>query len=267
MVLCASHQLEGAALAWWESYLAMQPAGHIVTWGEFRAAFRQAHVPVGVMDVKRQEFLALRQGRSSVVEYVYEFNHLARYAPEDVATAAAKQYKFRSGLSEELKEKLALIAAPDFQTLVDQAIVAEHAGRELFASPSASGRYRGPLSLASPALARDRLRGRRFSRQHPRGRQLLCLALHRPCLNHVHLWLLLLVLATWPTSPASSAARRATMRTPAPRRLEEPLVLMEDAGKVVVTHLTKRWLSDTAGGEWPSHSRLSRGGTGLTRPQ
>ena len=86
------------------------------------------------MDIKKQEFLALRQGRSTVVEYVYEFNHLARYAPEDVTTDRAKQYKFRGGLSEELKEKLSITDFPDFQTLVDKAIVAEHAIQELFGS-------------------------------------------------------------------------------------------------------------------------------------
>ena len=68
------------------------------------------------------------------MEYVYEFNHLARYAHEDVATDMAKQSKFRRGLSEELKEKLSVIDFPDFQTLVDKAIVAEHAIRELLAS-------------------------------------------------------------------------------------------------------------------------------------
>ena len=134
MALFASHQLEGAALSWWESFLAMQPACHIVTWEEFRTAFRRAHIPAGLMNIKKQEFLGLRQGRSTVMEYVYEFNHLARYAPEDVATDAAKQAKFRGGLSEELKDKLFIIDFPDFQTLVDKAIVAEHAGRELVAS-------------------------------------------------------------------------------------------------------------------------------------
>ena len=132
--LFASHQLEGAALSWWEGYLALQPAGHTVTWEEFRAAFRQAHIPTGLMDIKKQEFFALSQGRSSVVEYVYGFNRLARYAPEDVATDRAKQSKFRRGLSEELKEKLSVIDFPDFQTLVDKAIVAEHAIQELTGS-------------------------------------------------------------------------------------------------------------------------------------
>ena len=51
--LFASHQLEGAALAWWGSFLAMQPAGHTVTWEEFRTAFRRSHIPAGLMNIKK----------------------------------------------------------------------------------------------------------------------------------------------------------------------------------------------------------------------
>ena len=129
--LFASHQLEGAALSWWESFLAMQPAGHVITWEEFRTAFRRAHIPAGLMKLKKKEFLSLKQGRRSVAEYLYEFNHLARYAPEEVSTDEAKQEKFMDGLSEELQDKLSIVDFPDFQTLVDKAIIAEHKGRAL----------------------------------------------------------------------------------------------------------------------------------------
>ena len=74
--LFASHQLRGAALSWWENFRAMQPAGHTVTWEEFRTAFRRSHIPAGVMKLKKKEFLALKQGRKTVTEYLYEFNHL-----------------------------------------------------------------------------------------------------------------------------------------------------------------------------------------------
>ena len=43
------------------------------------------------MKLKKKEFLALKQGRHTVTEYLYEFNHLARYAPAEVATDEAKQ--------------------------------------------------------------------------------------------------------------------------------------------------------------------------------
>ena len=44
----------------------------------------------------------LRQGGWTVGQYVDDFSKLARYAPDDVATDAAKQEKFLEGLNEEL---------------------------------------------------------------------------------------------------------------------------------------------------------------------
>src|SRR4051812_45204689 len=38
-VMFAVYFLEGAAVEWWENYVAMQPVGHVVTWQEFRDAF------------------------------------------------------------------------------------------------------------------------------------------------------------------------------------------------------------------------------------
>ena len=51
-----AHQLTGAACAWWDSYCDthMDPA-HI-PWEEFAKAFREHHVPEGMMDAKVEEF-------------------------------------------------------------------------------------------------------------------------------------------------------------------------------------------------------------------
>ena len=40
----------------------------------------------------------LRQGNRTVAQYVDEFSKLSRYAPDDVATYAAKHEKFMEGL-------------------------------------------------------------------------------------------------------------------------------------------------------------------------
>jgi hypothetical protein len=37
--LFAVQQLRGTARIWWDHYHAMQPAGHVITWDEFRTAF------------------------------------------------------------------------------------------------------------------------------------------------------------------------------------------------------------------------------------
>jgi len=61
--------------------------------------FREHHIPEGVMKLKRQEFLALKQGGMSVSEYRDKFIQLSRYAPADVAIDGQKQDQFRLGLN------------------------------------------------------------------------------------------------------------------------------------------------------------------------
>lgn len=78
------------------------------------------------MSIKRREFLALKQDKKFVREYLYEFNHLARYTPDDVSTDARKQDQFMNGLTEVLQLELAAHDFRDFQHLVDKAIVVEN---------------------------------------------------------------------------------------------------------------------------------------------
>uniref|UniRef100_J3KUZ5 Retrotransposon gag domain-containing protein n=1 Tax=Oryza brachyantha TaxID=4533 RepID=J3KUZ5_ORYBR len=46
-------------------------------------------------------------GNKSVMEYLREFNHLARYAPDDVNTDTRKENRFMNGLSPEMRLELA----------------------------------------------------------------------------------------------------------------------------------------------------------------
>ena len=93
-VLFATHFLEGAALQWWENFVAMQPVGHVVTWQEFYDDFRGYHIPDQLMERKREEFCNLTQGKMSVHEYRIEFTRLARYDQEEISTYAKKQARF-----------------------------------------------------------------------------------------------------------------------------------------------------------------------------
>src|SRR3954469_3589674 len=62
-VLFATYFLEGAALQWWENFVAMQPIGHVVTWQEFCDDFRGYHIPDQLMERKREQFGNLTQGK------------------------------------------------------------------------------------------------------------------------------------------------------------------------------------------------------------
>ena len=75
--------------------------------------------------MKKREFRNLRQGGRTVGLYVDEFSKLARYAPDDVATDAAKQDKFLEGLNDELCMQLMVATFNDYQQLVDRALMIE----------------------------------------------------------------------------------------------------------------------------------------------
>src|ERR1041384_7455393 len=79
------------------------------------------------MHQKKDEFLKLRQGETTVVEYHRKFLELSRYAEKDVATDARKQEIFREGLQPEIDFALSLFDCADFATLVSKAFQAETA--------------------------------------------------------------------------------------------------------------------------------------------
>lgn len=87
----AAQQLRGVAGAWWANFVATHPDGHRITWAEFQSAFRAHYIPTGVMTMKLEEFLALRQGESSVMKYLGQYHHLSQYAPDRVNTDAKKK--------------------------------------------------------------------------------------------------------------------------------------------------------------------------------
>jgi hypothetical protein len=72
-VLYGSRQLRGAAQSWWESYLTTHANPKAITWEEFRDNFHRYHVPEGLMIVRKEEFLTLKQGPLFVSEYRISF--------------------------------------------------------------------------------------------------------------------------------------------------------------------------------------------------
>jgi hypothetical protein len=130
-VLYGPRLLREAAQSWWESYLATHANPDTITWEEFRGIFRQYHVPAGLMIVKKEEFLALKQGSLSVSEYRDRFLQLSRYAPKDVNTDAKRQYRFLRGLFDPLQYQLMNHTFPTFKHLIERAIMTERKRKEM----------------------------------------------------------------------------------------------------------------------------------------
>ena len=96
-----------------------------ITWDKFKDKFRKYDIPACIMKVKQHEFLTLTQGNLSVNEYLHKFNHLARYSLFDVATGERKIDLFLGGLIQHLRCTLSMFDFPNFQTLVNKALIAE----------------------------------------------------------------------------------------------------------------------------------------------
>jgi hypothetical protein len=98
----AALQLRGAALIWWENFKTMILAGHQITWAEFKQAFKEHHIPKGLMDRKMKELLALKQGSDTVYEYAKKFNASCQYGGHHIDNDAKKIERFRDGLHGDL---------------------------------------------------------------------------------------------------------------------------------------------------------------------
>jgi hypothetical protein len=103
----------------------MQPDGHVISWEEFRTAFRAHHIPEGLLERKLNEFLALTQGTRTVLQYAQAFNHLCQYAGYHADSDAKKQDRFHRGMNTKLKECLNLVKANTFSELVNMALTQE----------------------------------------------------------------------------------------------------------------------------------------------
>jgi hypothetical protein len=105
--------------------VAIQPAGHQVTWDEFKLAFREHYILEGVLHMKQEEFMRLKQGGD-----INKLNHLSQYAIDQVNTDMKKKNCFMRGLNDRLQRKMASCLDLSYSRAVSTvlAVEAKHAG-------------------------------------------------------------------------------------------------------------------------------------------
>jgi hypothetical protein len=129
--LFVAQQLHGPASTLWGNYVAVQPAGHQITWDEFKLAFREHYIPEGVLHMKQEEFMKLKQGGDTVTQYLNKFNHLSQYAIDQVNTDPKKRNCFMRGLNDRMQQKVA--------TCIDLSY-----GRAISTTLAVEAKYTGP---------------------------------------------------------------------------------------------------------------------------
>ena len=98
----AAFQLEGETQVWWKWAMTSRDL-EVMTWAEFQELFMGKYFPE---TAKAQEFLELKQGATTVMDYVTRFTELARFANDYVATDMAKVKRFENGLKLSIRGRI-----------------------------------------------------------------------------------------------------------------------------------------------------------------
>ena len=117
-------QLEGEARVWWR-WVRTSRDLEVMTWAGFQELFMGKYFPETARHAKAQEFLELKQGAMTVMDYVARFTELARFANDYVATDLAKVRRFENGLKLSIRARIVGLCLQDMDSMVGTALTIE----------------------------------------------------------------------------------------------------------------------------------------------
>ena len=96
-----------------------------MTWAEFHELFMGKYFSATARHTKTQEFLELKQGTMTLMEYMARFIELARFADDYVATDMAKIRRFENGLKLSIQGKIVGLCLQDMDSMVGTSLTIE----------------------------------------------------------------------------------------------------------------------------------------------
>ena len=120
----AAFQLEGETQVWWRWARASKDL-EVMTWAEFQELFMGKYFPDTARHAKAQEFLELKQGAMTVMDYVARFTELARFADDYVAIDMAKVRRFENGLKLSICARIVGLRLQDMDSMVGTTLTIE----------------------------------------------------------------------------------------------------------------------------------------------
>ena len=120
----AVFQLEGESQVWWVWVKASRNL-KAMTWVELCELFMGKYFPAFARRAKAREFLELKLGTMTMLEYVAKFNELAHFTNVYVAMDMAKVRKFEDGLKLSIWGKIVGLLLQDMDSMVMIAMAIE----------------------------------------------------------------------------------------------------------------------------------------------
>ena len=128
------------------------------------------YFPETARHAKAQEYLELKQGATTVMDYMARFIELARFADDYVATDLAKVRRFENGLKLSIRARIVGLRIQDMDSMVWTALTIDREIEDARSTrdESASGKRKDNQSSSSPGKRQkaSSLRGSQ-SRGHP----------------------------------------------------------------------------------------------------
>ena len=120
----AAFQLEGEAQVWWKWARTSRDL-EAMKWAEFQELLMGTYFPVTVRHTEAQEFLELKQGAMTVMDYVTRFTELARFVDDYVAINLAKVRRFENGLKLSIRGRIVGLRLRDMDSMVGTTLTIE----------------------------------------------------------------------------------------------------------------------------------------------
>ncbi|XP_042419061.1 uncharacterized protein LOC122007284 [Zingiber officinale] len=96
-----------------------------ITWLMFRDAFERQYFPATFCLAHCQEFLNLKQGDHSVMEYNAEFSRLAEFCPHLVAQDYDRMHQFTQGLAAYIRIRMSGFPGSSYREVLDRSLFIE----------------------------------------------------------------------------------------------------------------------------------------------
>ncbi|KAJ9539086.1 hypothetical protein OSB04_031819 [Centaurea solstitialis] len=118
----ASAMLTERALTWWDATFESltENERESLSWESFKTRFIEQFCPIDLQWRLEKEFLELKQGSMSVIEYETQFNRKARFALRFLSSEHERIEHFIDGLRREIREFVSNRDFPSFNKAVDR---------------------------------------------------------------------------------------------------------------------------------------------------
>ena len=120
----AAFQLEGEAQVWWK-WARTSRNLEAMTWTDFHDLLMGKYFSDTARHAKAQEFLELKQGAMTVMDYVARFTELPRFSDDYVAMDVAKVRRFENGLKLSIRGRIVGLRLQDMDSMVGTTLTIE----------------------------------------------------------------------------------------------------------------------------------------------